>query len=252
MSEKARIAILATNGFEQSELLEPQRALSEAGFQVEVIAPKAGSLRGWKAGDWAEEQVEVDVSLADADAASYDGLVLPGGVINADHLRVDESAVAFVRAFTSTNKPIAAICHAAWALIEAGFVRGKTMTSYPTLRTDLENAGATWVDEAVVLDGRLVTSRKPDDLPEFNAKFIEVLHMPPLVMDEQDDIDTKRRKIDAAEIDALISQDNPTIRAPRHVVAEAVKASGHREAPSKRKPKAIRVPTKTAAPRKRK
>lgn len=165
-------AILATDGFEQSELQKPKVALEQADATVEIVAPASGRIRGWMLQDWGEP-VEVDVSLDAADAGRYDGLVLPGGVVNADHLRVNEQAVAFVRHFVDSGKPMAVICHAPWLLIEAGGVKGRTLTSYPTLRTDLANAGAEWRDEEVVVDGSLVTSRKPYDLDAFNREMLK-------------------------------------------------------------------------------
>ena len=168
-----RVAILATDGFEQSELIEPRRALDEAGAKTEVIAPKKGKLRGWKHTDWGRE-VEVDRPLQSADPKSYDALVLPGGVMNPDRLRADPTAVAFVKAFFDSGKPVAAICHGPWSVIEAGAAKGHRMTSWPSLKTDLKNAGAEWVDEEVVVDGKLVTSRKPDDIPAFNRAVIEL------------------------------------------------------------------------------
>ena len=167
-----KIAILATDGFEQSELLEPRKALDEAGATTVVIAPKAGKIKGWNHTDWGES-VKVDKTLADANPQEYDALVLPGGVMNPDHLRMDPSAVNFVRQFVSTGKTVAAICHGPWTLIEAGAVKGKTMTSWPSIKSDLKNAGANWVDQEVVTDGQLITSRKPDDIPAFNKAIIE-------------------------------------------------------------------------------
>ena len=167
-----RVAILATNGFEQSELEEPKKALQQAGATAEVVSPSSGQIRGWNHTDWGKA-VPVDVELERADPSRYDALVLPGGVMNPDALRTSESAVNFVRAFVSTNKPIAAICHGPWTLINAAGVRGRQMTSWPSLQVDLENAGAKWVDEEVVVDHGLVTSRKPADLPAFNRKMID-------------------------------------------------------------------------------
>lgn len=167
-----RVAILATNGFEQSELFEPKKALEEAGAEVKLISPKDGHIRGWNHTDWSAK-INVDLSLEDANPDDFDALMLPGGMMNPDQLRMNEKAVEFVRGFTSKGKPIAAICHGPWTLIETGFVEGKTMTSWPSLRTDLKNAGATWVDQEVVVDQGLVTSRKPGDLPAFNKKMIE-------------------------------------------------------------------------------
>ncbi|HEV2676140.1 MAG TPA: type 1 glutamine amidotransferase domain-containing protein [Aliidongia sp.] len=167
-----RIAILATDGFEQSELTVPRQALIAAGATVEVVSLKPGEIQGMKHHDKGDK-VTVDRVLDQADAGSYAALVLPGGVANPDTLRTDTGAVAFVRAFASSGKPIAAICHGPWTLIEADVVRGRTMTSWPSLKTDLRNAGAEWVDRDVVVDHGLVTSRKPDDLPAFCAKMIE-------------------------------------------------------------------------------
>jgi protease I len=169
-----RVAILATNGFEQSELEEPKKALEAAGARADVVSLSQGQIRGWQHTDWGNS-VHVDVPIARANLDDYDGLVLPGGVINPDKLRMDSEAVAFVRAFVRSGKPIAAICHGPWMLINADAVRGRTVTSWPSLRVDLENAGARWIDEPVVVDQGLVTSRKPDDLPAFNRKLIEEL-----------------------------------------------------------------------------
>ena len=168
-----KIAILATNGVEQVELTEPLKALREAGAEVTLVSQKLGTIQGMNHDEKGEE-LTVDKTISDSSAEHFDGLVLPGGVANPDYLRVDHEAVAFVRAFATGGKPIAAICHAPWTLIEADAVRGKKMTSWPSLQTDLRNAGATWVDEPVVRDGQLVTSRKPDDLPQFNQAIIEL------------------------------------------------------------------------------
>jgi protease I len=167
-----RIAILATDGFEQSELLEPKRALEEAGAEVDVISLKKGEIRGWKMKDWGDE-VEVDRVIGSVRADDYDALVLPGGVINPDKLRLHDEVLAFVRAFFEQGKPVGAICHGPWTLIDAGVVKGRHVTSWPSLRSDLVNAGATWTDEEVVSERGLVTSRKPDDLPAFNRKLVE-------------------------------------------------------------------------------
>lgn len=167
-----RLAILATNGFEQSELEQPKRAIEAAGGRADVVSLALGQIRGWEHTDWGSS-VAVDVDLDEAKPDDYAGLVLPGGVINPDKLRMAPAAVGFVRAFIKAGKPIAAICHGPWTLINAGGVRGRKLTSWPSLQVDLENAGATWVDEPVVVDGGLVTSRKPDDLPAFNRKLIE-------------------------------------------------------------------------------
>ena len=170
-----RIAVLATDGFEQSELIEPRRLLEAAGAEVAVIAPdSAKEIRGWKAGDWADS-VKVDLSLAKAHAEDFDALVLPGGVINPDKLRLRDEAIAFIRGFGEAGKPVAAICHGPWTLIDAGLVMGRKVTSWPSLRHDLENAGAQWQDKAVVADGPLITSRRPDDIPAFTQALIERL-----------------------------------------------------------------------------
>lgn len=163
-----RVAILATNGFEDSELVSPMRAVMDHGASVDVVAPEAGSITG------AKGYVEtVSVTTSDARPEDYDALILPGGVVNGDHLRMDASAVNFARAFAEARKPIAAICHGGWILTDADVLRGRTVTSYPSLRTDLVNAGATWVDREVVVDEGLVTSRTPDDLDAFNEKVVE-------------------------------------------------------------------------------
>ena len=171
MTAPKRIAILATNGFEQSELMDPRENLKTAGYTVDVVSPEAGSIRGWKDKDWGDT-VAVDVALADADAKDYDALVLPGGVINPDKLRMDPAALDFIRAFADADKVIAAICHAPWLLVETGIAKDRDVTSWPSVRTDLENAGGRWRDEAVVEDGNLITSRKPEDIPAFSRAVI--------------------------------------------------------------------------------
>jgi protease I len=173
--EGRNVAILvATEGIEQVELTEPRQALEQAGATVHLIAPEAGEAQAFNHLDKADT-FTVDRTVSEADAGDYDGLVLPGGVANPDFLRTDEDAVAFVRGFFEQAKPVAAICHAPWTLIEAGVVEGRTLTSWPSLQTDLRNAGATWVDEEVVVDQGLVTSRNPDDLEAFCAKAVEEL-----------------------------------------------------------------------------
>jgi protease I len=173
-----KIAILATDGFEQSELMQPRKALEEAGAHTEVISPNAGKIKGWDHTDW-DEAVKVDKTLDNANPQDYDALVLPGGVINPDHLRMDPKAVKFVQQFVSTGKTVGAICHGPWTLIETGALSGKTVTSWPSLKTDLKNAGANWVDQEVVTDGQFITSRKPDDIPAFSRAMIEsVAHGP--------------------------------------------------------------------------
>jgi len=169
---RMKVAILATDGFEQVELTQPREALDKAGAWTQVISPKSGEIRGWKSTDWGDS-VKVDLPLAEARAEDFDALLLPGGVMNPDRLRLDDKAIAFVKAFADAGKPIAAICHGPWTLIDAGAVRGRRMTSWPSLQADLKNAGANWVDETCVVDGPLVTSRKPDDIPAFNTAMIE-------------------------------------------------------------------------------
>jgi protease I len=169
-----KIAILATDGFEQAELLEPKSALEQAGATTEVIAPKSGEIRGWKSKDWGDK-VSVDKTLDHAQPQEYDALVLPGGVMNPDHLRMEPKAVKFVKDFAATGRPVAAICHGPWTLVEAGVVSGKTVTSWPSLKTDLKNAGANWVDKEVAIDGQFISSRKPDDIPAFNQAIIEAV-----------------------------------------------------------------------------
>lgn len=168
-----KVAILAADGFEQSELFKPKEALENAGALVSIVSLKAGEIKGWNEKNWGDS-IAVDVPLDQAKADDFDTLHLPGGVMNPDKLRMNEDAVSFVKDFFRAGKPVAAICHAPWILIEAEEVKGKTLTSYESIRTDLENAGAQWVDEEVVVDGLLITSRKPEDLPAFNQKIIEI------------------------------------------------------------------------------
>jgi protease I len=172
--EGKRIAILATDGFEQSELMEPKKGLEEAGAKVTVLSIKPDEIRGWDHTKWGKS-VKVDGLVKDARPDQYDALVLPGGQMNPDVLRMDSSAVTFVRTFFETGKTVAAICHGPWTLIEASVVKGKTMTSWPSLHTDLKNAGVHWVDEPVVTDGNLITSRKPEDLPGFIQAIVEAV-----------------------------------------------------------------------------
>jgi protease I len=173
------IAIVATDGFEQVELTEPKKALEEAGATVHVISPKPGQIKGWNHTDWGEN-TKVDKTLDEAKPADYDGLVLPGGQINPDNLRIEPKAVAFVTEFFNSGKPIGAICHGPWLLVEAGVVKRRTLTSWPSVRTDVRNAGGHWVDEEVLTDQNLTTSRKPDDLPAFDERLIrELSHAKP-------------------------------------------------------------------------
>jgi protease I len=167
-----KIAILAADMFERVELEEPRKALEDAGAEVEIVSIHDGEIQGFDHFDPATK-VKVKRTVEEAQASDYDALMVPGGVGNPDQLRGDENAVAFVRAFAEAKKPMAVICHGPWVLIEAGVARGRRLTSWPTLQTDLRNAGAEWVDEEVVVDDGLVTSRKPDDLPAFNKKMIE-------------------------------------------------------------------------------
>lgn len=167
-----KVAILATDGFEQDELLSPQKALQDAGAETEVVSPTEKKIKGWKNTDWGKT-VKVDTRLEDAHVEQYDALVLPGGVMNPDHLRRNPQVLEFVRGFFASGKPVGAICHGPWTLIDAGVIRGRKVTSYESIQTDLKNAGAKWVDEEVVVDQGLVTSRKPDDLPAFNQKLVE-------------------------------------------------------------------------------
>jgi protease I len=167
-----KVAILVTNGFEQVELEDPKHALEAAGAQTQIVSPDTGTVFGWQHTNWGDK-FAVDVPLTRASAQDYDALLLPGGVMNPDKLRMNQQAVEFVQSFFAAGKPVAAICHGPWTLIEAGVVEGRTLTSYPSLQTDLKNAGANWVDREVVVDNGLVTSRNPDDLPAFNQKLIE-------------------------------------------------------------------------------
>jgi len=175
-----KIAILATDGFEQSELMEPKRLLEAEGAIVTVLSikpaegSKAGEIKGWDHTNWGKS-IKVDGLVYDADLSDFDALVLPGGQMNPDKLRIDHEAIAFVKAFVESGKTVAAICHAPWELIEAGVVKGKTLTSWPSVSTDLKNAGAHWVDKEVVQDGNLITSRKPDDIPAFTKTLIAAI-----------------------------------------------------------------------------
>jgi protease I len=167
-----RVAIIAADMVEQVELVEPRKALDEAGAQTELISIKPGQIRGFNHFDPADT-FKVDRTAEEVDASDYDALMIPGGVGNPDQLRGDENIVSFVRGFFEQGKPVAAICHAPWVLVEAGVVKGRKVTSWPTLQTDIRNAGGNWVDQEVVVDSGLVTSRKPDDIPAFNKKMVE-------------------------------------------------------------------------------
>jgi protease I len=169
--EGLRVAILVDNGFEQLELTQPKEALEQAGADTRIVSPQAKEVRGWNHTEWGEK-FPVDVPLAQAQPDDFDALVLPGGVMNPDFLRMRPGAVRFVQAFFDAGKPVAAICHGPWTVIEAGTARGRRIASWPSLKTDLRNAGAEWVDEEVVVDGNLVSSRKPDDIPAFNREMI--------------------------------------------------------------------------------
>jgi len=167
-----KVAILVAEGFEQQELTEPQKALEQAGAETLIVSPADGEVQGWNHFDKAEK-FPVDVPLAEAKADDFDALLLPGGVANPDQLRMQPAAIGFIKDFFTAGKPVAVICHGPWTLIEAGVVKGRKITSWPTLKTDLINAGAEWVDEEVVVDNGLVSSRKPEDIPAFNRKMIE-------------------------------------------------------------------------------
>lgn len=169
-----KVAVLATDGFEQAELEQPVEALRKAGATVEILAPHAGTIRGVRHGEKGDE-LKVDRVVSDAHASEYSALMLPGGVANPDSLRQDEKAVAFVRTMMEMNKPVAAICHAPWMLVETGMLKGRTVTSYPSLKTDVKNAGAKWVDREVVIDEQLLTSRNVDDVPAFSRALVQML-----------------------------------------------------------------------------
>lgn len=176
MEQKLRgvkVAILVANGFEQVELTEPKAALEAAGAITTIISPENGKVKGWKSKNWGDEFI-VDEQLSKANPEDFDALLLPGGVTNPDTLRLNDTAIRFIQSFVKSNKPIAAICHGPWTLINAEGVKGKTITSWPSIKIDLINAGAKWVDKEVAKDGNLVTSRKPDDIPAFNLAMIEL------------------------------------------------------------------------------
>jgi protease I len=170
--ETKNVAILATDGFEESELFLPMQALIDAGATVNIVSLKAGDIKAWKKDNWGKT-IHVDEVVKGLDPVVFDALLIPGGVMNPDKLRNDKDAIAFVKSFVTDKKPIASICHGPQVLIETGMTRGKTLTSWSSLKTDLTNSGAKWVDEEVVIDGNLITSRCPDDIPAFNKKMIE-------------------------------------------------------------------------------
>lgn len=170
--KQSRILIISTNGFEQSELEVPRDKLKEAGADVTIASPDGKEIKGWQKGDWGRTAA-VDLAIKDARESDYHALVIPGGVMNPDKLRVDEDAMKLVKAFLASGKPVAAVCHGPWLLVQADALKGRKATSYKTIRKDVENAGATWVDEEVVADNGIITSRSPDDLPAFVSKIIE-------------------------------------------------------------------------------
>ena len=172
---KKTVAILATNGFEESELSEPKKALENAGADVHIVSLESGEIKGWSDGNWSNSY-KVDKTVGEVNQKDYNALVLPGGQINPDVLRKNKNAVSFVKSFFENHKPVAAICHAPWLLAEAGVLKGRKITSYDSIKTDMVNAGANWVDEEVVVDSGLVTSRSPEDLPAFNRKLVEEVY----------------------------------------------------------------------------
>lgn len=168
-----RVAILVDNGFERVELTEPRKALDDAGAETKIISPQEKEVRAWESKEWGDKY-PVEQKLDETQPNNFDALLLPGGVMNPDHLRMNPQAVSFVKAFVDSGKPIAAICHGPWTLIEAGAVKGRKITSWPSLKTDLKNAGAEWTDQEVIVDRNLVSSRKPDDIPAFNREMIKL------------------------------------------------------------------------------
>jgi protease I len=180
-----RVAILIENGFEQVEMTEPRQALDRAGARTQIVSPVQGQVKGWKSTEWGT-MFPVDVPLDRANASDFDALLLPGGVMNPDKLRMNPTAVQFVRSFMQAGKPVAAICHGPWTLVEADAVLGRKLTSWPSLQTDIRNAGGKWLDETVVVDSNLVTSRKPDDIPAFNEQMISVFGQAPARSSERE------------------------------------------------------------------
>lgn len=168
-----RIAILVDNGFERAELTEPRQALNEAGADTKIVSPQEKEVRAWETKEWGGNY-PVDQNLDEAQPTNFDALLLPGGAMNPDHLRMNPKAVSFAKAFFEAGKPVAAICHGPWTIVEAGAAKGRKITSWPSLKTDLRNAGAEWVDQEVVVDRSLVTSRRPDDIPAFNREMIKL------------------------------------------------------------------------------
>ncbi|UBF24946.1 type 1 glutamine amidotransferase [Kovacikia minuta CCNUW1] len=166
-----KVAILITDGFEQVEMTEPRKALDQAGAETHIVSPKGDRVRAWNFTDWGDE-FPVDVALDQAQSQDFDALLLPGGVINPDSLRIQAKAIAFIKSFFDAGKPVASICHGPWTIIETGAARERRIAAWPSLKTDLRNAGAEWVDQEVVVDGNLVTSRMPDDIPAFNREMI--------------------------------------------------------------------------------
>lgn len=174
--KRKTVAILATNGFEESELREPKKALENAGADVHIVSIESGEIKGWADGNWSSNTYKIDKTLDQVTQSDYNALMLPGGVINPDLLRKNKDAVDFIRSFFENKKPVGAICHAPWLLAEADVLQGRKVTSYNSIKTDIKNAGANWVDQEVVVDEGLVTSRNPDDLPAFNAKLVEKVY----------------------------------------------------------------------------
>ncbi len=172
---RKRVAILATNGFEESELREPKKALEEAGAYVDIVSDESGEIKSWTDGNWGKSY-KVNKTLNQVNQSDYHALMLPGGVINPDKLRINKTAISFIKSFFENHKPVGAICHAPWLLAEADVLKGRKITSFGSIKTDMENAGANWVDEEVVVDAGLVTSRSPKDLPAFNKKLVEEVY----------------------------------------------------------------------------
>ncbi len=171
--DKKKVAIIATDGVEQVELVEPRKAVEQAGARAELLSLETGEIQAMNSDINPADKHKVDKAIGDASPGDYDALILPGGTVNADRLRIDSDVISFLKEFFASGKPVGAICHAPWTLVEADLVRGRTLTSYPSLQTDIRNAGGEWVDEEVVVDQGLVTSRKPDDIPAFTAKIVE-------------------------------------------------------------------------------